>query len=189
MVWECVAPITYKGQEAVKQDIDNFKAALKGVKVTGWFMPVAAPMSARGLWLNAHYKSDEEIVVAIADALKEEYKAIVDAGFILQLDDAFLAHEYDRMRGLMDERDADKCAERGVDLTNHALTGTPRIRSAITYAGGSRDAPHTIDPPLRTLSRPHPTQIRRRPIARSASLRHGQNGRRGKTRSFRTTRS
>ena len=56
-------------------------------------MPVAAPMSARGLWLNAYYKNDSEIVVAIADALKEEYKAIVDAGFILQLDDAYLAHE------------------------------------------------------------------------------------------------
>ena len=59
------------------------------------FMPVAAPMSARGLWLNTYYKSDAEIVVALADALKEEYKAIVDAGFILQLDDAYMAHEYD----------------------------------------------------------------------------------------------
>ena len=104
-VWECVAPITYKGQAAIRQDIDNFKAALKGVNVAGGFMPVAAPMSARGLWLNAYYKSDEEIVVALADALKEEYKAIVDAGFILQLDDAFLAHEYDRLRGLTSERE------------------------------------------------------------------------------------
>src|SRR5215470_12999207 len=59
LVWECVAPITYKGQAAVRQDIDNFNAALKGVNVTGAFMPVAAPMSARGLWLNAYYKNDE----------------------------------------------------------------------------------------------------------------------------------
>jgi 5-methyltetrahydropteroyltriglutamate--homocysteine methyltransferase len=117
LVWECVGPIAYKGQAAITQDIDNFKSALKGVSVTGAFMPVAAPMSARGLWLNAYYKTDEEIVVALADALKEEYKAIVDAGFILQLDDAFLAHEYDRLQGEMSEREVHKYAERCVDLT------------------------------------------------------------------------
>src|SRR4029077_1080291 len=92
LVWECVGPIAYKGQAVLKRDIDNFKAALAAVKVEGAFMPVAAPMSARGLWLNAYYKNDEEIVVALADALKAEYQAIIDAGFILQLDDAFLAH-------------------------------------------------------------------------------------------------
>ena len=95
-------------------------------------MPVAAPMSARGLWLNAYYKSDEEIVVALADALKEEYKAIVDAGFILQLDDAFLAHEYDRLRGEMSEREAHKYAERCVDLTNYALDRHPRGQGALS---------------------------------------------------------
>ena len=100
-------------------------ARLKGVNVVGAFMPVAAPMSARGLWLNAYYKADEEIVVALADALKEEYKAIIDAGFILQLDDAFLAHEYDRLRGEMSEREVHKYAERCIDLTNYALTGIP----------------------------------------------------------------
>jgi 5-methyltetrahydropteroyltriglutamate--homocysteine methyltransferase len=151
MVWECVAPITYKGQAAVSQDIKNFKSALAGVNVTGGFMPVAAPMSARGLWLNAYYKSDEEIVVALADALKEEYKAIVDAGFILQLDDAFLAHEYDRLRGLTNEREAHKYAERCVDLTNYALTGIPEDKVRYHVCWGSWNAPHTTDPPLRTL--------------------------------------
>ena len=131
-VWECVAPITYKGQDTIRQDIDNFKAALKSVNVPGGFMPVAAPMSARGLWLNAYYKSDEEIVVALADALKEEYQAIVDAGFILQLDDAFLAHEYDRLRGLTNERDAHKYAERCVELTNYALDRNSRRPGALS---------------------------------------------------------
>ena len=152
LVWECVAPITYKGQAAIGQDIDNFKSALKGVNVEGAFMPVAAPMSARGLWLNAYYKSDEEIVVALADALKEEYKAIVDAGFILQLDDAFLAHEYDRLRGVMSEREVHKYAERCIDLTNYALTGIPEDKVRYHVCWGSWNAPHTTDVPLKTLS-------------------------------------
>ena len=152
LVWECVAPITYKGQAAVEQDTDNFKSALKSVNVEGAFMPVAAPMSARGLWLNAHYKNDEEIVVALADALREEYKAIVDAGFILQLDDAFLAHEYDRLRGLMSEREVHKYAERCVDLTNYALTGIPEDKVRYHVCWGSWNAPHTTDVPLKTLS-------------------------------------
>ena len=152
LVWECVAPITYKGQAAIRRDVDNFKSALEGVNVAGAFMPVAAPMSARGLWLNAYYKTDEEIVVALADALKEEYKAIVDAGFILQLDDAFLAHEYDRLRGEMSEREVHKYAERCVDLTNYALTGIPEAKVRYHVCWGSWNAPHTTDVPLRTLS-------------------------------------
>ena len=152
LVWECVAPIAYKGQAAIGRDIDNFKSALKGGNVAGAFMPVAAPMSARGLWLNAYYKSDAEIVVALADALKEEYKAIVDAGFILQLDDAFLAHEYDRLCGEMSERDVHKYAERCVDLTNYALTGIPEDKVRYHVCWGSWNAPHTTDVPLRTLS-------------------------------------
>jgi len=79
LVWECVGPIAYTGQAAIAQDIRNLKAGLRDAAVVGAFMPVAAPMSARGLWLNAFYKNDEEIVVALADALKQEYKAIVDA--------------------------------------------------------------------------------------------------------------
>ena len=152
LVWECVAPITYQGQAAVRQDIDNFKAALKAVNVTEAFLPVAAPMSARGLWLNAYYKSDEEIVVALADALKQEYQAIVDAGFILQLDDAFLAHEYDRLCGLTNEREAHKYAERCVELTNYALSGIPEDKVRYHVCWGSWNAPHTTDPPLRVLS-------------------------------------
>ena len=152
LIWECVAPITYKGQDAIRQDIDNFKSALEGVNVAGAFMPVAAPMSARGLWLNAYYKTDAEIVVALADALKEEYKAIVDAGFILQLDDAFLAHEYDRLSGEMSEREVHKHAERCVDLTNYALTGIPEEKVRYHVCWGSWNAPHTTDVPLRTIS-------------------------------------
>jgi 5-methyltetrahydropteroyltriglutamate--homocysteine methyltransferase len=151
LVWECVGPITYKGQDAIRTDIDNLKAAVGAVKVEEAFMPVAAPMSARGLWLNAYYKSDEEIVVALADALRHEYKAIVDAGFILQLDDAFLAHEYDRLLGEMSAREVHKFAERCIDLVNHALKGIPEDRVRYHVCWGSWNAPHTTDVPLKTL--------------------------------------
>jgi 5-methyltetrahydropteroyltriglutamate--homocysteine methyltransferase len=151
LVWECIGPISYKGQDAVRTDIANLKAAVSAVKVEEAFMPVAAPMSARGLWLNAYYKTDEEIVVALADALREEYKAIVDAGFILQLDDAFLAHEYDRLLGEMSAREVHKFAERCIDLVNHALTGIPEDKVRYHVCWGSWNAPHTTDVPLKTL--------------------------------------
>jgi 5-methyltetrahydropteroyltriglutamate--homocysteine methyltransferase len=151
LVWECVGPISYTGQGVLKRDIANFKAALGAARVTEAFMPVAAPMSGRGLWLNAYYKNDEEIVVALADALAEEYRAIVDAGFILQLDDAFLAHEYDRLLGEMSEKEVHKYAERCVDLTNHALRGIPEDKVRYHVCWGSWNAPHTQDVPLKTL--------------------------------------
>ncbi len=152
LVWDCIAPITYKGHAAIKQDTENFKAALAGVKVEGAFLPVAAPMSARGLWLNTYYKSDAEIVVALADALKEEYKAIVDAGFILQLDDAFMAHEYTRLLGEMGPKETHKYAERCVDLTNHALAGIPEDKVRYHVCWGSWNVPHTQDVPLKTIA-------------------------------------
>jgi hypothetical protein len=99
MLWDCTGPISYRGQAAVAQDIENFKAALTNVKVAEAFLPVAAPMSARGLWINSYYPNEDAVATALADALREEYRSIVDAGFLIQLDDAFLAHEYDRLLG------------------------------------------------------------------------------------------
>jgi 5-methyltetrahydropteroyltriglutamate--homocysteine methyltransferase len=152
LVWECVGPISYKGQDVLGRDIANFKAALGKVNVAGAFMPVAAPMSGRGLWLNAYYKNDQDIITALADALREEYRAIIDAGFILQLDDAFLAHEYDRLLGEMSPAEVHKYAERCVDLTNHALRGIPADKVRYHVCWGSWNAPHTQDVPLRTLA-------------------------------------
>jgi hypothetical protein len=83
---------------------------------------------------------------------EEEYKAIVDAGFILQLDDAFLAHEYDRLRGLTSEREVHKYAERCVDLTNYALSRHSRGQGRYHVCWGSWNAPHTPTCRSRTLS-------------------------------------
>jgi hypothetical protein len=84
----CVAPIRYTGQAEVQRDIDNFKAALKAAGVQEGFLPVAAPASVIPDKKNEHYKNDEEMLEAIADAMRVEYRAIVDAGLLLQLDDA-----------------------------------------------------------------------------------------------------
>src|SRR3977135_4691404 len=84
----CVAPIQYTGLGELKRDIENFKAALLDVKVEEAFLPVAAPSSAIPDRKNEYYKTDEDLVVALAEALRTEYKSIVDAGILLQVDDA-----------------------------------------------------------------------------------------------------
>src|SRR5690606_23990007 len=89
-----VGPVRYKGQAALRKDIEIFRKALEGVDVEG-FMPVVAPASAVPLFRNEYYKSEEEAIFAIAGALREEYKTIVDAGLYVQIDDAFLPYMYD----------------------------------------------------------------------------------------------
>jgi 5-methyltetrahydropteroyltriglutamate--homocysteine methyltransferase len=81
----CVGPVVYRGQEAIQADIAHFKAALAACGVEQGFMTSVAPGSASRL-ANTYYKTDEEFLFACADAMREEYKAIIDAGLILQLD-------------------------------------------------------------------------------------------------------
>src|SRR5262249_46902845 len=87
----CTGPVSYRGQEALQRDIDNLKAALAGVQPTEVFMPAVAPS---GVGSNEYYRSDEEYLSAVADALHTEYQAIVDAGFLVQIDDPFLTDVY-----------------------------------------------------------------------------------------------
>src|SRR5262249_4646630 len=116
----CVGPITYTGQQELKRDIDNFKAALKDVKVEEAFMPVAAPASVIPDRKNEYYKSEEELIRAIGAAMRTEYKMIVDAGFILQLDDARAATTYDRMVPPASFADYRKWVALHMDVLNQA---------------------------------------------------------------------
>src|SRR6266436_9269481 len=86
----CVAPLTYTGHEAIAADIARFKAALAAARVTEGFMTSIAPASASRIG-NAYYQTEEELLYACAEAMREEYKAILDAGLILQLDDPAIA--------------------------------------------------------------------------------------------------
>jgi 5-methyltetrahydropteroyltriglutamate--homocysteine methyltransferase len=149
-VWVCTGPIAYDGA-ALQRDIANLKAALADVEVTDAFLPVVAPASA--YWLqNDYYSSEEEFVYALADALHEEYRGIVDAGLFLQVDDAVLAHEYDSVLSLGGSvEDYRRWATLRVEALNHALRGLPEDRVRYHICWGSWHAPHVFDPPLREI--------------------------------------
>jgi len=146
-VWVCTGPIAYDGT-ALQRDVARFKRALAGVEATDAFLPVVAPASV--YWLqNEYYPSDEEFVFAIADALHHEYKAIVDAGLLLQVDDAVLMHEYDSILSLGGTvGDYRRWAELRIEALNHALSGIPEERIRYHVCFGSWHGPHAFDPPL-----------------------------------------
>jgi 5-methyltetrahydropteroyltriglutamate--homocysteine methyltransferase len=123
----CTGPVSYKGQALVKTDIDNLKAALKGADVADAFIPAISPSSIEDWQRNKYYKSTEEYLYAIADAMREEYKAIVDAGLLLQIDDPMLATCY-VMYANMSVEDCRKWIALRIDVLNHALRDIPRER-------------------------------------------------------------
>jgi len=147
----CVGPIKYTGQAELQRDINNFKAALKNVKVEEGFLPVAAPASVIPDRKNEYYRSDEELQTAIAEAMRTEYKMIVDAGFLLQLDDARSAVTYDRMVPPASFADYRKWLARQVDILNHAIEGLPADRIRYHVCWGSWPGPHTSDVPLKEI--------------------------------------
>ena len=147
----CVGPIKYTGQAELQRDINNFKAALKDVKVEEGFLPVAAPASVIPDRKNEYYRSDEELQTAIAEAMRTEYKMIVDAGFLLQLNDARSAVTYDRMVPPASFADYRKWLARQVDILNHAIEGLPADRIRYHVCWGSWPGPHTSDVPLKEI--------------------------------------
>jgi 5-methyltetrahydropteroyltriglutamate--homocysteine methyltransferase len=147
----CVGPITYTGQAELQRDIDNFKAALQGVPVQEAFLPVAAPASVIPDRKNEYYKSAEELQVAIAQAMQSEYKTIIDAGFLLQLDDARNATTYDRMVPPANFDDYRRWLTFQMELINHAIEGLPVERIRYHVCWGSWPGPHVSDVPLKDI--------------------------------------
>ena len=147
----CVGPISYTGQAELQRDIDNFKAALKNVQVEEAFLPVAAPASVIPDRRNEYYKSDEECLHAIGAAMRTEYKMIVDAGFVLQLDDARAAVSYDRMVPPASFEDYRKWVAMHMAVLNRAIEGLPPERIRYHVCWGSWPGPHTTDVPLKDI--------------------------------------
>jgi 5-methyltetrahydropteroyltriglutamate--homocysteine methyltransferase len=147
----CNAPISYKGQMAVQTDIENLKNAYAGVKAEEAFITAVAPGSIITRRINKYYPTEEAFLFAIAEAMRTEYKAIVDAGFLLQIDDPQLVTRYDMEDPPSDAEQYRKLAGPRVEALNHALAGIPQDRLRYHICWGGWHGPHTTDLPLKEV--------------------------------------
>jgi 5-methyltetrahydropteroyltriglutamate--homocysteine methyltransferase len=147
----CAAPVKYIGQAAIQRDIQNLAAALGDSRIADTFMTAVSPATLQIL-PNEYYKSREDYTWALAEAIREEYKAIVDAGFILQIDDPALVDIYDWWFSMSDDITGyRKWAEFQVEAVNHALEGIPEDRVRFHICWGSWHGPHKGDVPLKDI--------------------------------------
>jgi 5-methyltetrahydropteroyltriglutamate--homocysteine methyltransferase len=138
----CVGPVSYRGADALATDIANLKAATAGKAVEGVFMPSTSP---NGVGTNSYYKTQEEFLFAVADALRVEYLAIVEAGFTLQVDEPFISHVF------VDETDpavVRKTVELQMEAINHAIRGIPRERIRLHNCYGINEGPRIYEATL-----------------------------------------
>jgi 5-methyltetrahydropteroyltriglutamate--homocysteine methyltransferase len=147
----CIGPVKYIGQEILRRDIENFKAALEGVKVEEAFMPVVAPSSVLPDRKDEYYKGEEDWLDAVTAAMRTEYKMIVDAGFILQIDDARAATAYDRMVPPGTFEEYRRWLAKFVESLNRALEGIPEDRVRYHVCWGSWPGPHVSDVALKDI--------------------------------------
>jgi 5-methyltetrahydropteroyltriglutamate--homocysteine methyltransferase len=147
----CLHPIAYAGQAQLAADLDNLKAALEGQDPVDVFVPAASPSSVAGLLENRHYGSEEELVFAIAEAMRTEYEAIVGAGFQLQIDDPRLVMHY-MLHPEASIADCRRWAESRIEALNHALRNIDpqRIRHHTCY--GINMGPRVSDMELKHLA-------------------------------------
>ena len=145
----CVAPLSYR-PEAIQRDIANLKAALEHVDVTDAFLPTVAPASIEAHFGNEHYGSQEELLFALAGALHEEYSAIVDAGFQLQVDDAWIPLLWSLNSGI-ELAEYRRVVATRIEALNHALAGLPPDRVRYHVCWGSWHGPHAHDIPLENI--------------------------------------
>ena len=146
----CNAPLKYVGHESLKAEIEDFKASLQGQTYEEAFLPAIAPGTIEHWMKNDYYPNDEAYLVAITDAMHEEYKAIVDAGFLLQIDDPDLPDGWQFM-SKMSVPEYRKYAALRVDALNHGLRDIPPDRVRFHTCWGSYHGPHKYDIPLRDI--------------------------------------
>jgi len=146
----CTGPIRYVDHESIRRDARNLAAALEGQNVAEAFFTTVAPASTAYNGVNEYYATEEEYVFAIAEALREEYRAVHQAGFLVQVDDALLANMYDHLvqEGPESYR---RWAQLRVDALNHALEGIPEDRVRYHICFGSWHVPHVSDAPLEAI--------------------------------------
>ena len=144
-----VGPIRYTGHEMIQRDIRNLKAALADVPAEDAFLTAVVTGVT---WSSEHYKDAEEQATAVAEAMREEYKAITDAGLNVQLDDPIIVNVYEWRYSLNgDMAGFRKWAEGHVERVNHALKGIPEEKVRYHICWGSWKGPHSSDLPLRDV--------------------------------------
>ena len=149
--WDCTGPITYCGHAALQRETDTLRAAIGDTPVSDAFLTSTAPASLEPGRQNRFYKSEEEFVFALAEAMSVEYRAIVDAGFLLQVDDAWLAALWDRIGVTMGLESYKRYCALRVEALNHALKGIPPEMVRYHLCWGSWHGPHAHDLPMRDI--------------------------------------
>ena len=143
--------IKYSGQALLGRDIANLKAAVAKAKVEGGFLPVVAPASAIPYPDDRHYGNEEKMLADLADALHQEYQAIIDAGLYVQVDDAFLPYMHEKMVPPKTLKEYLAWAELRVEALNRALKGIPEEKSRYHICWGSWNGPHVYDVPIKDI--------------------------------------
>ncbi|WP_445818854.1 cobalamin-independent methionine synthase II family protein [Arthrobacter sp. G119Y2] len=140
-------PISYTGHEALSSDIANLKAGLAAADLPSGFITALSPGSASRIG-NGFYASEEEFIWAWADVLREEYKAIVDAGLTVQIDDPSIAENWDQINPEPSVEDYQRFTQIRVEALNYALRGLPEEQIRFHVCWGSWHGPHTTDIPF-----------------------------------------
>lgn len=139
----CTGPLAYQGEQGLKRDLDNLASALGNTDRSNAFIPSIAPS---GVGVNKYYSSEEKYFFAVAEAMNTEYRAIIDAGFLLQIDDPFLTEIF----SFTDMSDAD-CRKRGemyVEAINHGLRGIPEEKVRFHTCYSINEGPRVFDVPF-----------------------------------------
>ena len=150
--WVCTGEVRYTGAEVLKVELERFRDAIADKGFAEAFVPSGSPTVVEFGAKNAFYPTREAYVFAVAEAMREEYRAIVDAGFVLQVDAPEMPDMYDRMAGEgAPWADYLTYAEMSVEATNVALEGIPEDRVRYHICWGSWNGPHTNDVPLKDI--------------------------------------
>src|SRR5215472_13874949 len=168
----CVAAVAVTDREPLRKDLANLRDALAQVQVAEGFMTAASPGLVPVFQTNRHYPSHEAYVEAIAAAMQEEYEAIADAGFVLQLDCPDLAMAHHTSFQELSEEDFLKRAAFHVEVLNHALRNVPADRARIHICWGNYEGPHDHDIPFAKVA---PILVKSKPralVVEAANPRH-----------------
>ena len=149
-VQACVAPIEYHALDAVRRDATNLKDAIAGTAATEGFLTVVAPASAAFNAIDDYYHNEHDYVMALAEALRQEYLEVYKAGLLVQVDDAVLANMYDYLVQ-KSPRDYRRWAELRIEALVYALRDIPADRIRYHVCFGSWHLPHTVDAPLEEI--------------------------------------